>query len=82
MSRKGWKADDLQIDIDLRAVVDHLQLLPIEGCLLIASQPLGIHIWKKAAKGAADQFLTFMVSGTDGARTGTKSGLWLTQMLP
>ena len=36
MSPKGGKADYLEIGVNLRTVVDDLQLFSIKGCALIA----------------------------------------------
>ena len=55
MTLEGGKADDLQIGIDLRTVVNDLQHLMIERCTLIGTQPFGIHVAEQAAEGAAHQ---------------------------
>ena len=57
MSHEGLKADDLQIGVNLRAVIQHLQRFPIKGCPLIAFKPLGIHVVEKVAEGTAYQYM-------------------------
>ena len=50
MPRKIREACDLQICIDLRAVVDELQFFPVKDGPLIASKPFGIHIAEKTSE--------------------------------
>ena len=55
MPRKSRETCDLQIRIDLRAVVDELQFFPVKDGPLIASKPFGIHIAEKTSEWISDQ---------------------------
>ena len=54
---KGGEADDLEIGIDLGAVVHGLQGLAVESGPLVGRQPLVIHIPEDAAEGLTDERL-------------------------
>lgn len=55
MSRKCRKTSDLQISVDLRAVIDQLQYLTIKSRPFIILQPFWIHIGKQIGKRTSDQ---------------------------
>ena len=59
MPSEGREADCLKIRVDLRAVVDNFPLFPVKGSSLIASEPLGIHVGKQAAKEIADLYCSY-----------------------
>ena len=48
MSLEGWEADDLQIRVDLRAVIYALQRFAEQRCTLVDPQPLVVNIGKCA----------------------------------
>ena len=54
---EGWKADDLQIRVDLRAVIRDLQRLAEQRRALVDAQPLGVHIGEDAAEGVVEELL-------------------------
>ena len=56
MPIEGGETNNLQIGIDIRAVVDDLQSFSKQRGAFVASQPLGIHIGKQVAKGVPDPF--------------------------
>ena len=55
MSLEGGEADDLQIRVDLRAVIYDLQRFAEQRCALVDPQPLGIHIGEDAAEGVVNE---------------------------
>ena len=57
MSLEGGEADDLQIRVDLRAVIYDLQRFAEQRCALVDPQPLVVHIGENAAEGAVDELL-------------------------
>lgn len=52
---EGRKTDHPQIGVNLGAVINDLQCFTVKNRPLIAPQPLGVHVGKQAAEGAADQ---------------------------
>ena len=54
MSGKGREADDFQVGVDFRGVIEDFQGLAIEGGALIGAQPLGVHVREETAEGGTD----------------------------
>ena len=61
MSGKCREADDFQICVDLWAVINDFEGLPIECCTLIRTKPFGIHIAEQAAERVIQQLFQWLL---------------------
>ena len=55
VSGEGREADDFQVGVDFRGIIEDFQGLAIEGGALIGAQPLGVHVREATAEGGTDQ---------------------------
>ena len=61
VSGKCREADDFQICVDLWAVINDFEGLPIECCTLIRTKPFGIHIAEQAAERVIQQLFQWLL---------------------
>ena len=49
VSGEGREADDFQVGVDFRGIIEDFQGLAIESGALIGAQPLGVHVREETA---------------------------------
>ena len=50
MTFEGREADHIQIGIDLRTVINDLQLFAVKRCTFVTAKPFGVHIAEQTAE--------------------------------
>lgn len=54
---KGWEANNLQITVNFRTVIDDFQCFAVECGVFIDAKPFSIHIGENTAEGVVDERL-------------------------